>query len=137
MLEEQVQELIKEYNLKDKRAITFGHPKMKLKWILPLPGITISSFDSFQPFLIYFDKEGISFFPLNINDKYNIVGRSFASWKNIEKFIFKKGLLMEDEIQLELNDGKILMKIPKVKAMNEWVKENNAYLKENNYFYNK
>ncbi len=29
------------------------------------------------------------------------------------------------------------MKIPKSKAMNEWVKENNAYLMENNHFYNK
>lgn len=41
MLEEQLKELIEKFGLKDEKAITFGHPKMKMKWILPLPGITV------------------------------------------------------------------------------------------------
>lgn len=45
MLDEQVKELVKKYGLKDEKAITFGHPKMETKWILPLPGMMISSFD--------------------------------------------------------------------------------------------
>ena len=61
MLDEQLEEVMKEYNLKDKNAITFGHPKMKIKWILPLVGISIYSFDQFQPFFIYFDENGITF----------------------------------------------------------------------------
>ena len=44
---------------------------------------------------------------------------------------------MEDEIKLQLDNGKIEMKIPRAKARNKWVKENNAYLIENNHFYNK
>ena len=119
MLEERLKELIKKFELKDEKAITFGHPKMKTKWILPLPGITVYSFEQFQPFFIYFDNEGISFFPLDMNNKY------------------KKGLIMEDEIQLQLENEKIEMKIPKSKAMNDWVKTNNAYLIEHNHFYNK
>ena len=55
----------------------------------------------------------------------------------LKSFNFKKGLIMEDEIQLQLDNGKIEMKIPKSKAMNEWVKENNAYLIEHNHFCNK
>ena len=43
---------------------------------------------------------------------------------------------MEDEIQLQLDNGKIEMKIPKSKAMNQWVKQNNEYLVEHNHFYN-
>ena len=109
MLEERLKELIKKFELKDEKAITFGHPKMKTKWILPLPGITVYSFEQFQPFFIYFDNE----------------------------FNFKKGLIMEDEIQLQLENEKIEMKIPKSKAMNDWVKTNNAYLIEHNHFYNK
>ena len=42
---------------------------------------------------------------------------------------------MEDEIQLQLENEKIEMKIPKSKAMNDWVKTNNAYLIEHNHFY--
>lgn len=32
MLEEQLKELIEKFGLKDEKAITFGHPKMKMKW---------------------------------------------------------------------------------------------------------
>ena len=136
MLEEQLEEVIKEYNLKDKNAITFGHPKMKIKWILPLVGISIYSFDQFQPFFIYFDENGITFFPLDLNNKYQVMGKSFVFWNDLNGFKFKKGLILEDEIQLKLNNGIIEMKIPKTKAMNQWVKENNEYLIERNHFYN-
>lgn len=137
MLDEQVKELIKKFELKDEKAITFGHPKMKIKWILPLPGMRISSFDQFQPFFIYFDNVGITFFPLDLNNKYQVMGKSFVSWSDLKSFNLKKGLLLEDEIQIELEQGKIEMKIPKTKAMNPWVKENNSYLADKNYFYNK
>ena len=136
MLEEQLKELIEEFGLKDEKAITFGHPKMKMKWILPLPGITVYSFEQFQPFFIYFDKDGISFFPLDLNNKYSIIGKTFIAWSDLKSFNFKKGLIMEDEIQLQLENGKIEMKIPKAKAMNQWVKVNNDYLIEHNHFYN-
>ena len=137
MLEEQVNEVLKEFKLKDKKAITFGHPKMKMNWILPLAGISIYSFETFQPFFIYFDETGITFFPLNLNDNYHVIGESYVAWKDLKNFEFKKGLIMEDEIKLQLDNGKIEMKIPRAKAMNKWVKENNAYLIENNHFYNK
>lgn len=136
MLEEQLEGVMKEYNLKDKNAITFGHPKMKIKWILPLVGISIYSFDQFQPFFIYFDENGITFFPLDLNNKYQVMGQSFVAWNDLNGFKFKKGLILEDEIQLKLNNGIIEMKIPKTKAMNQWVKENNEYLIERNHFYN-
>ena len=137
MLEEQLEELIEKFNLKDEKAITFGHPKIKTKWIFPLPGITVYSFEQFQPFFIYFDEDGITFFPLDLNNKYRVIGKSFVAWNDLKSFNFKKGLILEDEIQLQLDNGRIEIKIPKSKAMNEWVKENNAYLIEHNHFYNK
>lgn len=70
-----------------------------------------NSFEQFQSFFIYFDKEGISFFPLDMNNKYNIIGKSFISWNDLKRFNFKKGLIMEDEIQLQLKNDKIEMKI--------------------------
>lgn len=136
MLEEQLKEVIEKFNLKNEKAITFGHPKMKMKWVLPLAGATIYSVEQFQPFFIYFDDSGITFFPLDLNNKYKVIGKSFVAWNDIKNFRFKKGLIMEDEIQLQLENGKIEMKIPKSKAMNQWVKENNEYLIENNHFYN-
>ena len=136
MLDEQLKEVIEKFDLKDEKAITFGHPKMRMKWVLPLVGVTIYSVEQFQPFFIYFDEKGISFFPLDLNNKYKVMGKSFVDWKDLKSFKYKKGLVMEDEIQLELNNGKIEMKIPKSKAMNQWVKENNEYLIEHNHFYN-
>ena len=106
---------------------------MKMKWILPIPGMMVYSFEQFQPFFISFDSTGISFFPLDINNKYAILGKSYLAWKDMKKFEFKKGL-MEHEIKIELSDGKIEMKIAKFKAKNEWVKENNQYLLVNDFF---
>ena len=63
------------------------------------------------------------------------MGKSLVSWSDLKKINFKKGLIMEDEIQLQLDNGKLEMKIPKSKAMNPWVKENNEYLIEHNHFY--
>ena len=89
MLEEKLKEVIKKFGLEDEKAITFGHPKMKTKWILPFPGITVYSFEQFQPFFIYFDNEGISFFPLDMNNKYSIIGKSFISWNDLKgKYIY-------------------------------------------------
>lgn len=134
MLEERLNELFKIFGLADRNAVTFGHPKMKIKWILPMIGAAVYCFEQFQPFFIYFDTEGISFFPLDLNNKYNIMGKSQIAWKDMERFVFKKGL-MENEIKIELSEGKIEMKIPKSKAMNNWVKENNEYLIKNNFFF--
>lgn len=137
MLEERIQEIMQQFGLQDRKAFTFGHPKAKFKWALPLPGLTVYSFEQFQPFFIYFDTTGISFFPLNLNDKYKLLGRSYVAWDDVKHFTFKKGLLLEAEIQVELENGRIQMKISKAKAQNPWVKENNAYLIENNHFCNK
>lgn len=137
MLDEQLKDVIEKFDLKNNKAITFGHPKMKMKWVLPLSGVTIYSVEQFQPFFIYFDENGISFFPLDLNNKYRAIGKSFVAWDDLKSFKFKKGLIMEDEIQLQLENEKIDMKIPKSKAMNKWVKENNEYLIEHNHFYNK
>lgn len=67
-----------------------------MKWVLPLVGATIYSFEQFQPFFVYFDNLGITFFPLNLNNNYKVIGKSFISWKEIKNFTFKKGLLLED-----------------------------------------
>ena len=135
MLYERLNEIIGEFNLNDEKAITFGHPKMKMKWVLPLVGANIYSVEQFQPFFIYFDKSGITFLPLDLNNKYQIIGKSFVAWNDLKSFKFKKGLLMEDKIELQLDDQKIEMKIPKSKAMNPWVKQNNEYLIKHNHFY--
>lgn len=136
MLEEQVNEVIKNFKLGDKNAITFGHPKMKMKWVLPIPGMTVYSFEQFQPFFIYFDSTGISFFPLDLNNNYSVIGKSYIAWTEMKHLTFKKGMLLENTIEIELENGKIQMNIPKTKAMNPWVKENNQYLAANHYFYN-
>ena len=80
MLEERLKELFEKYGLEDEKAVTFGHPKMKMNWVLPMPGITFYSIDQFQPFFIYFDTNGISFFPLDLNNKYAIIGKSMIAW---------------------------------------------------------
>ena len=72
-----------------------------------------------------------------MNNKYRVMGKSFVAWNDLKSFNFKKGLIMEDEIQLQLDNGKIEMKINKVVANNSWVKDNINYLKDKNYFYNK
>ena len=83
MLDEQVKDVIQKFGLKDNKAITFGHPKMKMKWVLPLAGVTIYSVEQFQPFFIYFDDNGITFFPLDFNSKYQVRGKSFVACNDL------------------------------------------------------
>lgn len=131
MLEEQLKALFEQYGLTDQNAVTFGHPKMRVKWALPLPGVTVYSFEQFQPFFIYFDTKGISFFPLD--QKYYAIGKSFVAWDDIDNFEYKNGL-MEDSFKVLAGNIKIEMKITKVKGGNPWVKANNLYLKANDHF---
>ena len=69
-----------------------------------------------------------------MNQNYRAIGRSFLAWNDMDHFQFKKGLL-EDEIQIQLQDQKMVMKLVKKKAMNSWIKENNEYLIQNHHFY--
>ena len=81
-------------------------------------------------FSIFF---GITFFPLN--EKNQVISKSFISWNDIKDFKYKNGLLLEDEMIITLNNETLKVKIAKFKACNEWLKDNNAYLKSNNHFY--
>ncbi len=91
MLEEQWKGWMETFHLKNEKAITFGHPKMKC--FLPLPGVTLYSFEQEKPFFIYFDEDEIRFFPLDLNHKYRIIGKFFISWNDLKNFHLKKDFL--------------------------------------------
>ena len=113
MLEDELEKLVIKYKIDDKKAITYGHFNVKTNFVLPLPGITI--------------------YPLN--EKNQVISKSFISWNDIKDFKYKNGLLLEDEMIITLNNETLKVKIAKFKACNEWLKDNNAYLKSNNHFY--
>ncbi len=133
MLEDELEKLVIKYKIDDKKAITYGHFNVKTNFVLPLPGITIYEQTGLNFFFIYFDKNGITFFPLN--EKNQVTSKSFISWNDIKDFKYKNGLLLEDEMIITLNNETLKVKIAKFKACNEWLKDNNTYLKSNNHFY--
>ena len=92
------------------------------------------SFEQATSYLFGFSEQGINLFP--VSGDWNIADNLFISWNDVTNFKMKNGLL-ENEMQIQTQSMKIEMKINKIVANNNWIKDNINYLKERNYFYNK
>lgn len=133
-LEQAVRELGKFGYMYDNNVV-YGHTKVKIKWILPLPGgNNIIKYKDITTFLFGFSYKGINFFPIEVHRDWYLSDNYFIPWDEVTSFKMKNGVL-ENEMVLSTSEAKIVMKINKVVARNPWVKENVNYLKERNYFY--
>ena len=83
-------------------------------------------------YLFGFNGEGIYIFPVKSN--WDILDCCLIEWKNIIKFEIKKGILLENTMNITTNEMKVSLKINKVVAGNSWVKENIKNLEELNYY---
>lgn len=65
---------------------------------------------------------GIHIFPVDGN--YSILDCLLLEWKDIKKFEVKKGLLLENTMNIVINEMNVSLKINKTVAGNSGVKEN-------------
>ena len=112
--------------------ILCGHTKSKVKWVLPAAPVTVIASEKVTSYLFGFDEQGIYIFPVDGN--YSILDCLLLEWKDIKEFEVKKGLLLENTMNIVTNEMSVSLKINKTVAGNSWVKENVKTLEELNYY---
>lgn len=129
---EQVKEELKKWNFNYKNNIVPGHSVYKVKWVLPAAPVTIIASEKVTSYLFGFDEKGVYVFPAD--EKWNILDCLLLEWKDIKEFKMKKGLLLENTMNIVTNEMNVSLKINKIVAGNPWVKENIKNLEELNYY---
>jgi hypothetical protein len=133
-LKTRYQELLQDGLVSDRRAVVFAYPKIKIRFVLPLPEFPIYSFEPFQPFFLSFEDQGITLFPLDLNHQYERLNPIVMPWEQIKQFHFHSGVL-QHTITLAWKDSNMIFRVPKYKVGESWLKENLAYLYDHDYFY--
>lgn len=77
-------------------------------------------------------KKGVYVF--SADEKWNILDCLLLEWKDVKEFKMKKGLLLENTMNIVTNEMNVSLKINKVVAGNPWVKENVNNLEALNYY---
>lgn len=129
---EQVKEELKKWNFNYKNNIVPGHSVYKVKWVLPAAPVTVIASEKVTSYLFGFDEKGVYVFPAD--EKWNILDCLLLEWKDIKEFKMKKGLLLENTMNIVTNEINVSLKINKIVAGNPWVKENIKNLEELNYY---
>lgn len=129
---EQVKEELKKWNFNYKNNIVPGHSVYKVKWVLPAAPVTVIASEKVTSYLFGFDEKGVYVFPAD--EKWNILDCLLLEWKDIKEFKMKKGLLLENTMNIVTNEMNVSLKINKIVAGNQWVKENIKNLEELNYY---
>lgn len=129
---EQVKEELKRWNFNYKNNIVPGHSVYKVKWVLPAAPVTVIASEKVTSYLFGFDEKGVYVFPAD--EKWNILDCLLLEWKDIKEFKMKKGLLLENTMNIVTNEMNVSLKINKIVAGNPWVKENIKNLEELNYY---
>ena len=129
---EQVKEELKKWNFNYKNNIVPGHSIYKVKWVLPAAPVTVIASEKVTSYLFGFDEKGVYVFPAD--EKWNILDCLLLEWKDIKEFKMKKGLLLENTMNIVTNEMNVSLKINKIVAGNPWVKENIKNLEELNYY---
>ena len=129
---EQVKEELKKWNINYKNNIVPGHSVYKVKWVLPAAPVTVIASEKVTSYLFGFDEKGVYVFPAD--EKWNILDCLLLEWKDIKELKMKKGLLLENTMNIVTNEMNVSLKINKIVAGNPWVKENIKNLEELNYY---
>ena len=129
---EKVKEELNKWNFNYKNNIVPGHSTYKVKWVLPAGPVIVIASERVTSYLFGFDEKGIHVFPVEGN--CNILDCCLIEWKNIIKFEMKKGILLENTMNIMTNEMKVSLKINKMVAGNPWVKENIKELEKLNYY---
>ena len=129
---EKVKDKLKNWGFDYKNNILPGHSINKVKWVLPVGPVMVAASEQATSYLFGFDEKGIYIFP--VHGDWNILDCCLIEWENIIKFEIRKGILLENTMNITTNEMNVSLKINKVVAGNPWVKENIKKLEDLNYY---
>ncbi len=131
MITEQLENIIKKYQIMKTNNIIYGTNIPMPKKVIPTPWKTYIRFDASERYFFYFDEKGIIIYPTSGETYANIPWSKVVKFKISYIFIIgKMTIKMEDGTVYKFQINKYVVGCP-------WIKTNREYLENYNYFYNK
>lgn len=128
MINEQLQNVIKKYNIAKTENIIYGTNIPMPKAVIPTPWRTYIRFDQSQYYFFYFDEKGITLYLRDGSDCATI------PWSEIEDFKISKFLIL-GKMMIKTKTNTLKFQINRFVLGCPWIRDNTKYLEENNYFY--
>lgn len=128
MINKQLENIIKKYEIKNTQNIIYGTNIPMPNKILVTPNKTRVSFDKTEKYFFYFDENGISIYLIEGEDYILIPWNEVINFKMTHIGILGKMTIKtkNDSYQFQIN--RMVIGCP-------WIKENRKYLESKNYFY--
>lgn len=130
MITDQLQNVIKKYNIEQTQNIIYGTNIPMPKSVVPTPWKTYINFEQSEYYFFYFDEKGIKIYLRN--------GEGFVEipWDEVIDFKISHILIL-GKMTIKTKYDTYKFQINRTVVGCPWIKTNTKYLESVNYFYNK
>ena len=128
MINKQLEEIIKKYNITNTKNIIYGTNIPMPNKILITRGKAKVSFEQTEKYFFYFDEKGITIYLINGEDYITIPWEEVMDFKMTHISILGK-------LTIKTKDDTYKFQINRTVIGSPWLKENRKHLESHNYFY--
>lgn len=130
MITQQLENLIRKYQIMKTSNIIYGTNIPMPKKVIPTPWKTYIRFDNTECYFFYFDEKGITIYPTSGDTYANIPWTKVVKFKITHFLIIGKMVIKtDDKTTYKFQINRYVVGCP-------WIKTNTKYLESYNYFYN-
>ena len=130
MITEQLNDVIKKYNIEKTNNIIYGTNIPMPNAVVPTPWRTYIRFEQTEFYFFYFDEKGIKIYLRNGEGYIEIPWEEVIDFKISHIFMIGKMTIKTKLDTYKFQVNRFVVGCP-------WIKENTKYLESVNYFYNK
>ncbi len=130
MITEQLNNVIKKYNIEQTQNIIYGTNIPMPNAVVPTPWKTYVKFEQSEFYFFYFDEQGIKIYLRNGEGYIEI------PWADVIDFKISHILIL-GKMTIKTKDDTYKFQINRFVVGCPWIKTNTQYLESVNYFYNK
>lgn len=130
MITEQLNNVIKKYNIEQTQNIIYGTNIPMPNAVVPTPWKTYVKFEQSEFYFFYFDEQGIKIYLRNGEGYIEI------AWADVIDFKISHILIL-GKMTIKTKDDTYKFQINRFVVGYPWIKTNIQYLESVNYFYNK
>jgi len=128
MINKQLEEIIKKYNITNTKNIIYGTNIPMPNKILITRGKAKVSFEQTEKYFFYFDEKGITIYLINGEDYITIPWEEVMDFKMTHISILGKLTIKTKDDTYKFQINRMVIGCP-------WIKKNRKYLDSHNYFY--
>lgn len=128
MITEQLEKLISKYHIVETESILYGTNIPMPRMVLPTPWGTHIRFKESKYYFFYFDKDGITIYPIDGSDY------AFIPWEQVTEFRVSH-LFILGKMSIKTTSGHYRFQLNRWVVGCPWIPDNTKYLEEQHYFY--